>query len=273
MPSHHPGPLQPPLPKNFLPQHPFDNGFAKNIRDENLAGYPRSPETIREQLSEYYGLITHLDAQIGRILEVLERRNLEQNTIVIYAADHGLALGSHGLLGKQSVYEHSMKCPLIIAGPGVPQEQSSEAFTYLFDLFPTILRLAGAELPEGLRGADLGPIWRGESSAVRDSVFLPFSHTMRAVRDERWKLILYPQINHRQLFDLKSDPDECCDLASQEAYRTWQTRLGDRQPLHVAEPKPKEIRYDDFSRKPDIWQPKWIVKKYFDPECSPEDSR
>ncbi|MFM2093262.1 MAG: hypothetical protein RIS70_386, partial [Planctomycetota bacterium] len=274
----------PPLPKNFLPQHPFDNGFAKNVRDENLAGYPRSPETIREQLSEYYGLITHLDAQVGRILEVLERRNLQQNTIVIYAADHGLALGSHGLLGKQSVYEHSMKCPLIIAGPGVPQEQSSEAFTYLFDLFPTILRLAGAELPEGLRGADLGPVWRGESSAVRDSVFLPFSQTMRAVRDERWKLIHYPQIGHRQLFDLKSDPDECCDLASQEAYRehadrlerllvTWQTRLGDRQTLHVAEPKPKEIRYDDFSRKPDIWQPKWIVKKYFDPECSPEDSR
>ena len=136
---------RPPLPPNFLPQHPFDNGMIKDIRDENLAAYPRTREVIGDQLCEYYGLITHLDEQVGRILAALEETGHAENTIIIYAADHGLALGSHGLLGKQSLYEHSMRGPLIIAGPGIPAGRSTAAFTYLFDLFPTICDLAGVE--------------------------------------------------------------------------------------------------------------------------------
>ncbi len=123
----------PPLPANFKPQHPFDNGHIVG-RDENLGPWPRTPEVIRDQLAEYYGMITHLDQQIGRILQTLKSSGRADNTIVIYAADHGLAVGSHGLLGKQSVYEHSMRCPLIVAGPGIPQNQSSWAFTYLLDI-------------------------------------------------------------------------------------------------------------------------------------------
>jgi len=103
--------LVPAVPANFLPQHPFDNGMVKNIRDENLAAYPRTREVISDQLCEYYGLITHLDEQVGRVLAALEKGRPREDTLIIYAADHGLALGSHGLLGKQSLYEHSMKCP------------------------------------------------------------------------------------------------------------------------------------------------------------------
>jgi arylsulfatase A-like enzyme len=124
----------PPVPRNFLPEHPFDNGFARNIRDENLAAYPRTKQTIQEQLCEYYGLITHLDEQVGRVLAALEESGQARNTLVVYTADHGLALGSHGLLGKQSVYEHSMKSPLIVAGPGVPRHKATDAFTSLLDL-------------------------------------------------------------------------------------------------------------------------------------------
>lgn len=265
---------RPPLPENFLPQHPFDNGFAKNIRDENLAGYPRDPEVIRDQLAEYYGLVTHLDEQVGRILAALRATGREEDTVVLYAADHGLAMGSHGLLGKQSVYEHSMKCPLIAVGPGIPAGKSTEAFTYLFDLFPTICQLAGADAPADIAGHSLVPLWRGEASAVRDSVFLPYSQVMRAVRDQRWKLIVYPQINHVQLFDLASDPHERKNLAENPAQaqrieeltallRQWQTRVSDKQPLSSEKPKPKEIRYDDFQRKPDPHQPPEIVQRYF----------
>jgi arylsulfatase A-like enzyme len=185
----------PPLPRDFLPQPEFDNGFTKNIRDENLAPYPRPEWAIRDQLCEYYGLITHLDEQVGRILEALEKTGRRRNTLIIYTADHGLALGSHGLLGKQSVYEHSMKSPLIVAGPGVPRG-TTDAFTYLLDLFPTICGAAGAAVPEGVAGHDLAPLWSGRKKAVRDSVFLPYTDQMRAVRDRRWKLIVYPQINH-----------------------------------------------------------------------------
>jgi arylsulfatase A-like enzyme len=265
---------RPPLPANFLPQHPFDNGMTKNIRDENLAPYPRTREIISDQLCEYYGLLTHLDEQVGRVLAALATAGHAENTLVLYAADHGLALGSHGLLGKQSLYEHSMKCPLIVAGPGVPAGRSTEAFTYLFDLFPTLCALAGVRPPEKTAGKDLRSLWEGKEKRLRDAVFLPFGGLMRSVRDERWKLIVYPPINHRQLFDLKNDPNETHDLAGDKVQaaqlerltvlmKAWQEKVGDKQPLRVAKPRPKDVRFDDFTRKPDPWQPDWIVKKYF----------
>ena len=265
---------RPPLPANFLPRHPFDNGILKDIRDENLAPYPRTREVIGDQLCEYYGLITHLDEQVGRILAALEETGHAEDTIIIYTADHGLALGSHGLLGKQSLYEHSMRSPLIISGPGIPAGRSTGAFTYLFDLFPTICALAEARPPEGLAGRNLRPLWNDENAKIRESVFLPFGDLMRSVRDARWKLIAYPPINHRQLFDLRDDPHETRDLAADPGHepviarltalmRAWQEKLGDEQPLAVKDPKPKEVRFDDFERKPDEWQPEWIVEKYF----------
>jgi len=164
---------RPPLPANFRPLPAFDNGLTKNVRDENLAPYPRTKDVIGDQLCEYYGLITHLDEQIGRVVGALEKTGHAQNTVVVFAADHGLALGSHGLLGKQSLYEHSMKCPLVVAGPGVPAGKSSAAFTYLFDLFPTVCDLAGVKPPDKLAGGSLRPLWTGETKKLRDSVFLP----------------------------------------------------------------------------------------------------
>ncbi len=263
----------PPLPKNYLPQHPFDNGQLV-IRDEELLPWPRPPAMVREQLAEYYGLVSHLDAQIGRILAALKASPRGTNTIVIYAADHGLALGSHGLLGKQNVYEHSMRCPLIIAGPGIPAGRSTEAFTYLFDLFPTICGLAGVPLPAGLEGSDLRPIWSGEQERVRDSVFLPYLGLMRSVREGRWKLICYPEVAHRQLFDLQDDPDELVDVSGDpgnagriahllDVMKGWQARVGDTQPLAADHPKPLRRDLTGRARLPDSWQPAWIVEKYF----------
>lgn len=265
---------RPPVPANFRPLPAFDNGLTKDIRDENLAPYPRTEAVIRDQLCEYYGLITHLDEQVGRILAALDKSGRAKDTVVIYAADHGLALGSHGLLGKQSLYEHSMKCPLVVAGPGVPAGKSTDAFTYLFDLFPTVCELTGAEPPGKLAGQSLRPLWAGEKEVLRDSVFLPYSGLMRAVRDARWKLILYPPINHRELFDLSNDPAETKDLAADPAnadrierltvlLRDWQKKVGDTQPLTAPKPKAKEVSFEGFERKPDQWQPAWVVEKYF----------
>jgi arylsulfatase A-like enzyme len=265
---------RPPLPANFRPLPAFDNGFTKNVRDENLGPYPRTKEAVGDQLCEYYGLITHLDEQVGRVLGALEASGHAKNTIVVYTADHGLALGSHGLLGKQSLYEHSMKCPLVVAGPGVPAGKSTDAFTYLFDLFPTICDATGAKPPEKLAGESLRALWTGEKPRLRDSVFLPFSGLMRSVRDERWKLIVYPPIDHRELFDLKNDPDETKNLAADPTHaaeverltalmKGWQKKVGDAQPLTVEKPKSKDVSFDGFERKPDKWQPPWIVEKYF----------
>lgn len=263
---------RPPLPENFLPQHPFDNGWMTG-RDEALAPWPRTREVISDQLAEYYGLITHLDEQVGRILAALTATGRADDTIVIYSADHGLAVGSHGLLGKQNVYEHSMGCPLVMAGPGIPHG-STAALTYLLDLLPTLCGLTGAALPAGVEGKDLAPLWRGETARVRDSLLTIYEDKMRGVRDERWKLIRYPHIDHTQLFDLQQDPGEMHDLAAAPGQhervtammallRRWQQEIDDPHPLTVDRPQPREIDLTGRTRQADAHQPRWIVDKYF----------
>jgi arylsulfatase A-like enzyme len=266
----------PPLPANFVPQLPFDNDAMKGGRDENLAAWPRTEAVIRDQLAEYYGLITHLDDQIGRILAALKQSGHARNTLIIYAADNGLALGSHGLLGKQSVFEHSMKVPLVFVGPGIPSGQSTTAFTYLHDLFPTLCDVLGIQPPPGLEGESLRPLWEGKRERVRDSVFLPYLQSQRAVRDERWKLICYPRIRHLQLFDLLTDPDEQTNLVRRadtaehvqrlmKLMKEWQAKVGDGLALPTENQTPKPVDLTGRKRDPDQWQPDWIVKKYFDP--------
>jgi arylsulfatase A-like enzyme len=246
-------------------------------RDENLGGWPRTEAMIRDQLAEYYGMITHLDEQIGRVLEALKQSGQADKTIVIFAADNGLALGSHGLLGKQSVFEHSMRTPLIICGPGIPAGKSTTAFTYLLDLFPTLCDTLNIEPPSDLAGQSLRPLWEGRTDKVRESVFLPFIQIQRAVRDQRWKLIAYPKIEYLQLFDLQSDPNEITNLADkpehaqqvvrlQQLMQQWQTKVGDTLALPGTSKSPPPVDLTGRPRTPDQWQPDWIVRKYFGSE-------
>jgi arylsulfatase A-like enzyme len=106
------------LPPNALPVHPFDNGEMQ-VRDERLEAWPREPEAVRRHIADYYGMVAHLDDRIGSILSALEAQGLAEDTIVVYSADHGIALGQHGLMGKQSLYAHSTHVPLLMAGPGI----------------------------------------------------------------------------------------------------------------------------------------------------------
>jgi arylsulfatase A-like enzyme len=237
---------RPPLPANFLPQHPFDNG-ALVIRDEELAPRPRTPAIVRRHLADYYASIEFLDEQVGRILAALRASGQYERTLIVFTSDHGLAIGSHGLFGKQNLYDHSMRSPLVFAGPGIPVGRRSDALCYLLDIFPTLGELAGAAGPEGVEGLSLTPILQGRRSRLRDSIFTAYGRSQRAVRDDRWKLIAYPQINKTQLFDLAHDPHETRDLADDPAaasevqrlialLRDWQARLGDVQPLTTPTP-------------------------------------
>lgn len=229
-----------PLPKNFLPRHPFDNGELQ-VRDEKLAPWPRTEEDIRRHLHEYYAVITALDGHIGRLIATLKQLDQFENTIVVYSADHGLAMGSHGLMGKQNLYEHSMKAPLIFAGPGIPRG-ASEALVYLLDIFPTLCDLASTEIPIGLDGKSLKAVITGQSRGMRDSLGLAYRDVQRVIRDERWKLLRYPHVDKTQLFDLRADPDEMHDLSADPAQqprieqllaelRKWQADVGDTAPL------------------------------------------
>ena len=203
---------QPPLPKNFLPRHPFDNG-ALEIRDEQLAPWPRTPVVVRQHLADYYAAIEHLDVQVGRILDALEATGQAGNTLVVFTSDHGLAIGSHGLFGKQNLYDHSMHSPLIMAGPGIPKGRRIDALCYLLDIFPTLGELAGIAAPEGSEGQSLAPVLADLRKTRRDTIFTAYADTQRALRDERWKLIVYPKVHKTQLFDLRDDPGEVHNLA------------------------------------------------------------
>jgi arylsulfatase A-like enzyme len=230
---------------------------------------------ISDQLCEYYGLVTHLDNQVGRILSALKKSGHADNTIVIYTADHGLAMGSHGLLGKQNVYEQSMQCPLILSGPGIPRGKSSDAFTYVHDLYATLCSLVDIQPENKIDSKDLKPVMQGASTEVRKSLFLPFQDNQRSVRDEKWKLHAYPQINHQLLFDLENDPHEMNDLSQDPKYaerllkigrlmKTWRKLLSDPHPLQSENPLPLKPSYNNAQRVLDRWQPKWIRDKYFD---------
>jgi arylsulfatase A-like enzyme len=247
-----------PLPKNYKPLHPFNNG-EQFVRDELLAPFPRTEDDVRQHLHDYYAVISGMDHHLGRFFAALKELGMYDNTIFIYSADHGLAIGSHGLFGKQNLYEAGMKPPLIFAGPGIPHGESN-ALVYLLDIFPTVCDLVGTTIPTGLDGKSLKPVIEGKQSSVRDTLFLSYRDVQRAIRDDRYKLIRYPQVNITQLFDLQTDPDELNNLAKNpdQAERVkklmtelerWQKSLGDTAPLVVANPQDPSW---DPSKKPDV---------------------
>jgi arylsulfatase A len=207
---------EPLLPANYLPEHPFDNGEL-DVRDEKLLPRPRPREQVVEELAAYYAMIEGVDAQVGRVLAALEARGRLDDTIVLFTSDHGLALGSHGLLGKQNLYEHSMRSPAILAGPGVPEGRRIDALAYLFDLTATVGELAGVFPPTGNEGKSLLPVCRGERKSIRDALLLAYRDVQRAVITPAWKLIAYPKVGRTQVFHLAEDPDERHDLAADPA--------------------------------------------------------
>lgn len=216
------------LPPSFLPQHPFDNGMLK-IRDEQLAPFPRTEAAVRKHLADYYATITHTDAQIGRILETLEKTGKADDTIIVFTSDNGLAVGRHGLMGKQNVYDHSVHVPLIVAGPGIPRGEQREQLCYIYDLYPTLCERAGLAIPDTVQFKSLGGVLTDPAAAHREHLYFAFMSWQRALRDKQFKLIEYcvDGVRHTQLFDLAADPHETRNLAAENAHAGTLARLRD----------------------------------------------
>ncbi|MCF6223309.1 MAG: sulfatase-like hydrolase/transferase [Flavobacteriaceae bacterium] len=208
------------LPPNFLPMHPFPNGEL-NIRDEWLAGYPRTPQEIRANIASYYAMITHLDEQIGRVLKSLKEKGLIENTIIIFAGDNGLAVGQHGLMGKQNLYEHSINVPLIFKGPDIPTGIKTNSSSYLFDIYPTLCDLVGISIPSTVNGKSLKPVINGKIKQRRKAQLFAYKNFQRSVRKDNWKLIKYNVKGTitTQLFNLKEDPFETNNISENKAYK------------------------------------------------------
>ena len=162
-----------------------------------------------------------------------------------------MARGSHGLVGKQNVYEHSMRVPLIIAGPGIPADKRTDAMCYLFDVLPTLGARCGVSAPKDSKGKDFNSTLSDATKPARPQLMFAYKNVQRAFTDGRWKLIRYPQVDRTQLFDLKSDPYEITNLANQPEHAAKVAELsaalekemqqsGDTATLRVTNPKPAE---------------------------------
>ncbi len=217
-----------PLPNNFRAQHPFDTGNIAG-RDELVVPPPRSEADVKRERALYFRQVENVDRQIGRIVQALADVGRLERTIIIFSSDHGLALGSHGLMGKQNQYEHTINVPLVMAGPGIPTGRRFVAQSYLRDLYPTICDLTGISIPDGLQGASLAPVLRGEVEKVRDAIFGNFTDTQRMLREnDGWKLIWYPQQRQYQLFNVSADPDELRDRVGEPEQQGRLSRMRTR---------------------------------------------
>lgn len=215
------------IPPNYLPEHPFDQGDW-TVRDERLAPFPRTREAVQLHRSEYYAHITYMDAQMGRILDTLDQSGRAANTYVIFTSDHGLAVGQHGLMGKQNLYDHSIRMPLIIAGPGIPRDRRVDRMVYQHSVFATTCELAGIALPRPVEFPSLVDLLQSGGAQKHDAIFSRYMNFQRAVRTEEHKLIVYPQAGVTQLFDLRKDPWEIQNLAGRREYATLKGHLLER---------------------------------------------
>ncbi len=215
------------VPEDFLPEYPHKDamGCGKDLRDERLAPFPRTHHAVKVNRQEYYAIITHMDAQIGRILDALDASGKAENTYIFFTADHGLAVGHHGLLGKQNMYDHSVRVPLMVNGPGIPKDAHIDTPVYLQDIMPTALELAGTAKPDTVAFRSLLPLIRGERNEQYAAIYGAYMDRQRMIAKDGFKMVCYPKSDTTLLFDLRNDPHEIHNLAERPEHAKTLARL------------------------------------------------
>ncbi|MEX2216302.1 MAG: sulfatase-like hydrolase/transferase [Phycisphaeraceae bacterium] len=213
-----PGKNAPPLPINWLPEHPFHHGHP-GLRDEvAVSGVweRRDEQTIRNELGREFACNENIDNQIARVLDKLKEMGELDNTYIIYTSDHGMAIGRHGLQGKQNLYQHTWRVPFIVKGPGIKPGTRATGNLYLLDTVATLCDLAGITPPESNEGMSIRPVLEGKRDTIRDVLYGVYSAGtkpgMRCVKKGDWKLIKYDvmdgNVRETQLFNLAENPNE-----------------------------------------------------------------
>ena len=174
---------------------------------------------MRRNMAVYYGTVSFMDQQIGRILETLDALGIADNTLVVFTTDHGHYLGQHGLIAKGAFhFEDLLRLPFVVRFPGeIPANQTSEALQSLVDLAPTFLSACGIAIPGVMQGVDQLPVWTGQETQAREEVIVEFRHQptllqLRTYIDRRYKMTVYRDRAYGELFDLEADPNELNNL-------------------------------------------------------------
>lgn len=211
------------VPESFLPEYPYKDaiGNQPTLRDEALAPFPRTEYAVKKHRQEYYAIISHLDEQIGFILDALEASGKMDDTYIFFGADHGLSVGQHGLLGKQSLFDHSIRIPMIVMGPDVPKNKRLHQDVYLQDIMASSLELADVDKPDYVQFNSFMDILSGENTMgnYHKGVYGAYMNLQRMIRKDGYKLLVYPKIDKVLLFDMKNDPNEMTDLSEQPRHK------------------------------------------------------
>jgi choline-sulfatase len=205
------------IPTNFLPMYPHKDKIAchHGLRDEKLGPMPRTEHSVKVHRQEYYAIITHMDEQIGRILNGLKKSGLEESTYIFFSADHGLAVGHHGLFGKQNLYEHSTRVPFIVKGPNIPKGKKISAPIYLQDVMATTLAIAEIQKPKHVEFNNILPLARGETkNSPYKAIYGAYLNVQRSITKNNIKLLVYPNVPLIRVYNIEKDPDEINDIAS-----------------------------------------------------------
>jgi len=208
---------QPKLPSNYLPHHPFEIGHPA-LRDEaDVEGVwgRRDERTIRNEIGRQFACAENIDIQIGRVLSKLEAIGELNNTFVFFTSDHGMAIGRHGLQGKQNLYEHTWRVPMIVKGPGIAVGKRAQGNVYLLDVLNTMCELTGVAAPESNEGISFADVAQEKRSTIRDVMYGAYcggtKPGIRCVKQGDWKLIQYDvlgRVKENQLFNLSGNPHE-----------------------------------------------------------------
>jgi len=230
------------MPTPNLADEIYFKAMPQFLQDEDELSRARyfwrwdTPEKYQTNMRAYYKMITGIDNAIARLLETLKDKGLDQNTIIVYSADNGYMMGDRGTAGKWNHYEQSLRVPLIIYDPRLPEKQRGRVVTELvnsIDMAPTFVEMAGAEIPSVYQGRSLAPLIQGEAAADwPEDIFVEHMfnryNDWHGVRDKQYKYAVYYDDDYECLYDLEKDPTELENLIANPEYDAVRKRLAKR---------------------------------------------
>lgn len=216
----------PQVPKNDLEDVP---SIIRSYK-ENSSTYGMDKEHHKGMLQAYYASISYMDAQVGRVLEALEKNGQADNTIVVFTSDHGYLLGEHQKFQKQHLFEEATRVPFIVSVPWLKAEhgKSTEALTELIDLYPTLTDLAGLKPPKSLQGVSLKTLLKNTKSEdwAKKAVFTISRNGGESIRTKDWRLTRWDYgKSGYELYDLQRDPGEFTNQADNPEYASILEKL------------------------------------------------
>jgi iduronate 2-sulfatase len=234
---------------------PTSWGELRNYSDVPETG-PLEEAKVRTLIHGYYAATSYMDAQLGKVLDELEKLGLAENTIVVLWGDHGWHLGDHGMWCKHSTYEQATRAPLIIAAPGKAPSRTA-ALAEFIDVYPTLCDLAGQPKPSHLEGQSLAPAMDAPATQARTAAFQVYPRSPRdtgpllgqAVRTDRWRYVEWQKGDGaavaRELYDMQNDPGETVNLAEKPEHSAVAAQHSGLLKTRLARPFPAGLKLLD----------------------------